>query len=352
MDQKERGIGVPEEDLKHVLHHTVGLWEAVRGRRVFLTGGTGFVGKWLLETLLYANSALALDCHVVVLTRRPEAFVEEVPHLGRHPAVTLIEGDVRNFRYPDVPIDYIVHAATDVADPIKAANYLDIYSVITEGTRHILDLANVSKVAGVLVLSSGAVYGRQPYDLPCVNETYTGAPDSLAVKSAYAMGKRAAEWLASAYASAYGVPCKIARCFAFVGPYLPLDKHFAIGNFMRDGVAGRTIQVAGDGTPLRSYLHAADLAIWLWTLLFRGRIGEAYNVGSDIAISIRHLAEMVASVTGTEGGVNVALRADAGRLPERYIPDIHKARDELGLDVWIGLEDAVLRTLTWHGARS
>src|SRR5260370_33188789 len=101
-----------------------------------------------------------------------------------------------------------------------------------------------------------------------------GAPDTMDANSAYGEGKRMAELLCAIYRKSYGIETKIARGFAFVGPYMQLDTHFAIGNFVSDSLAGQCIEVRGDGTPLRSYLYASDLMVWLWTILTRGKAGR------------------------------------------------------------------------------
>ncbi len=129
--------------------------------------------------------------------------------------------------------------------------------------------------------------------------------------------------MAAVYHRQYGLPVKVARGFAFIGPYLPLDAHFAAGNFLRDGLRGGPIRVGGDGTPYRSYLYAADLAVWLWTLLFRGAPCRPYNVGGEEAVSIAELACCVAVHFGV--GVQIARAATPGRPAERYVPATRRA---------------------------
>jgi dTDP-glucose 4,6-dehydratase len=143
----------------------------------------------------------------------------------------------------------------------------------------------------------------------------------------------------------------IARLFAFIGPHLPLDAQFAAGNFIRDAVNAGPIKIAGDGTPYRSYLYAADLAVWLWTTLMKAAPGRAYNVGSSEAVSILDLAERIA---GAAGGVQIqiARHAGAGVTPERYVPATRRAEQELGVRVAVSLDDAIERTLAWHRSRA
>lgn len=347
------------EDIRVVLSRTQALWPDLKGASVFLTGATGFFGIWLLETLLAANREFSLGCRVIALSRDPGRFAAKAPHLAHDQAVTWLTGDVRDFAFPAGPVTHVIHAATESATNLNARDPQAMFDVCVEGTRRVLALASERKSHRLLFTSSGAVYGQQPPELSHVPEHFHGGPDPLDPKNAYAEGKRAAEFLCGlATADGRLSHAAIARCFAFVGPHLPLDVHFAIGNFIRDAITGGPIRVNGDGTPFRSYLYAADLAEWLVTILLRSTSGKAYNVGSEEAVSIRALAERVAAVAEQvwparpRCDVAVSLCPQQGVQPSRYVPCCAPAREELGLRGSSSLATAIQRTCLWHNSRS
>lgn len=343
---------LPQEDLDHILEHTRGLWEDLRGQRIFLTGGTGFFGVWLLESLALANDRLHLDVQATVLTRNPDDFRRNAPHLADHPAIRLHVGDVRSFDFPDGHFSHVIHAATEADSRMIDSNPLQVFDVNVEGTRRVLEFARLADARRFLFTSTGAIYGRQPADIELVPESFAGGIDPMDILSAYGVAgeaKRAAESLCAIYSRQFGLTSVIARCFAFVGPRLPLDGKFAIGNFIRDGLAGDPIRIAGDGSPYRSYLYAADLAIWLWTLLMRGTNAQAYNVGSHAALSIAATAQAVSDCFAHAPAVVIAQAPDPALPPSRYVPSTHKARTELGLRVTVDLHDSIRRTLRWMG---
>jgi nucleoside-diphosphate-sugar epimerase len=339
-------------DLDQVLAHTEGLWEDLRGQRVFMTGGTGFFGCWLLESLLWANDKLKLDASVVVLTRHEDAFGKKAPHLARHRAVSFHHGDVRTFDFPEGPFSYVIHAATPSGTTLTDDGLLSMFDTIVTGTRRTLEFARCAGVRRFLLTSSGAVYGQQPADLSHLSEDDFGGPDPMDVRSAYGEGKRAAETLCALYGHQHGVDATIARCFAFVGPYLPLDVHFAAGNFIRDGLKGGPIHIDGDGTPFRSYLYAADLAIWLWTILLRARPLRPYNVGAAEALTIADLANLVARTFVPPVPVETSKILSVGVAPSRYVPAVTRAETELGLRATVPVADGVRRTIAWHQRRA
>jgi dTDP-glucose 4,6-dehydratase len=340
------------QDLDHVLEHTELLWEAVRGERFFLTGGTGFVGSWLTESLLWANRRLNLGLSACLLTRNPNGFIARSPHLACDPATVLLTGDAGTFDFPTGTFSFVVHAATDrcvAPAPGRPAETLDRNIA---ATHRVLDFTRASRASRMLFTSSGAVYGKQPPEVSNVREDYCGAPGPMDSNSAYGQSKRISEFLCAAYARVYGFDALIARLFAFVGPYLPLDENYAVGNFIGDALKGGPIQIAGDGTPLRSYLYAADLAIWLWTILFRGKSCAPYNVGSGEEISIRDLARSVVTAVAAGASVKVAQQPAPGVPAARYVPSVERAEETLGLRVWVPLEAGIQRTYDWWaGAR-
>jgi len=336
-----------QDDLRHVLSHTREVWDDLRGRTLFITGGSGFVGSWLLETFLWANDCHGLNATAVVLTRDPAAFQRRMPHLTASPTIQLHHGDVRTFAFPDRQVSHVVHAASEASGGTGTEDPLSVFGTAVEGTRRVLDFATRVGVEKVLLASSGAVYGRQPPELLCVDEDFAGGPDPADPRSAYGEGKRAAELLGAAFAGQGSFEVKIARGFAFLGPRLPLDRGFAVGNFLRDALRGGPIRVAGDGTPYRSYLYAADLAIWLWQILVRGRSCRPYNVGSDIAISISELARRVAAAFDPAPEIEIACLATPGVAPARYVPSVRRAETELGLRQTVELSDAIHRTVRY-----
>lgn len=334
---------VPANDVAHILEHAEQDLRSLAGQHLFITGGTGFIGTWLLETIAAANTQLGTNIRATVLSRTPQAFARRSPHLARHSEFTWLTGDVRNFVFPDCRFDRIIHGATAASAALNAQLPREMFSTIVDGTARILDFA-ASIGAEHLYLSSGAVYGSQPTAIEALPETWQGAPEQLLPGSAYAEGKRAAEFLCAATPQA---PTKIARCFAFIGPHLPLDAHFAAGNFIRDALNGKAIVVNGDGRPMRTYLHAADLAIWLLAILVRGTPLHPYNVGSTQAVSIADLANRIALQAPTEVPVHILSPATEGPAP-RYVPDTRRAREELRLLQTISLDEAIGRTLRWH----
>lgn len=322
---------------------TTGTW--------LITGGTGFFGRALLRHWLAQSANGNPVPQVVVLSRDPAGFLNQYPEFSGLPWLAFHAGNVlAPDSLPRAAFSHVLHAATDSTLGPRIAP-LDLFRLIVDGTRNLLDLAVVTGARRFLLTSSGAVYGPQPPDLPALPEEWPGSPDPGNPANAYGIGKRAAEHLCALYQHAHGIETVIARCFAFVGPDLPLDVHFAIGNFIRDALYGTEIVIAGDGTPVRSYLDQRDLARWLLTLLEQGRAGRTYNVGSDQAITIEELAHLVRDVIRPGLPVRKLGNRGANNSRNRYLPDITRARNELALDISVSLDDSI-RHVAQNAARA
>ena len=302
--------------------------------RTLITGGTGFVGRSIIES--YKTVETGSLGIVTVTSRTPQRFSQE---LVTHSLWDVLE------ECPLQPnFDVIIHAATTAT----ADNPLDseIISNMEKGTKNVIEFAQRHSVPPRLVLlSSGAVYGEMPSAMIDFPEDFNTDSTILSNNYRYALGKRALE-IQAEIANANGkVPCVIARLFAFSGRHLPLNRHFAIGNFVLDALTSGEITVRSDGKSVRSYLDSYDMAHWLRTIALDGQPGHIYHVGSERQISIADLASLVASrvsrFVGAEVPVHINGTTSTTDGVARYVPSTAKTRSELNLSETVSLEESI-----------
>jgi dTDP-glucose 4,6-dehydratase len=336
------------DDLDHILTHTRDVWEELRDKRIFITGGTGFFGCWLLESFAWANDKLKLNAEALVLTRDYEAFLKKAPHLAKSPAIKFHIGDVKDFVFPEGQFSHLIHSAVYQQPNDEKISNLSLVNEMLIGTRHVLDFSVLAKIKKMLLISSGAVYGKLPSHLEKIPEDFFDAIDPTISASTYHHVRRMMETLTVLYAQENDFEAKIARCFSFIGPYLQLNGRFAVSDFILASLSKNCITVKGDGKAVRSYLYMADLAIWLWMILFKGITCKPYNVGSELPISIRAMAEEIANESVQPLGVAVLGESCDGVAQDKYVPDTSRAQLEIGLRELIPLDESIKKTMHWY----
>lgn len=331
-------------DLDEILANSGTIWEELRNRRVFLTGGSGFFGSWLLEGFCHANRQLGLNARVIVLTRDARRFASKLPHLTEQDGVEIEEGDFRNFRSPSGPVDYVIHSLVPDVEATYKSSSQNLYEFFADSVTRLLDLVQEKRSHGMLLCSTGAVYAHQALGRPFTEQ------DSMAqgghdMSSLYGPIRRSAELIALLRFVDRQLPVKIARGFTFTGPYLQLNTLYAIGNFISDVLNRRAVLIKGDGTDVRSYMYGTDLSVWLWTVLLRGKAGQAYNVGSSQSLTLREIADRASALTSPRLEVIVKGKHDP-LLPFKsfYVPDVSKAKHDLNLRENVSFDEALERT--------
>lgn len=338
---------LPQADLQEIVEAMRPIVADLKNAKIFLTGGTGFFGIWLIESFLALNTHYDLQAELHILSRTPARFLIRFPHLKEQAKLRFIKGDIQTFPLPSASFSHVIHAATSTDNDLIENAPLEMLDTIVAGTRRILDFCNsFNTPPKVLLTSSGAVYGKQPSTLMHMPETTPINLNLYDAHSTYALGKCMAEHLAYQYHRLYGLSIKIARCFAFAGPHLPLEGHFAIGNFIADALAHRPITVKANQPVFRSYQYPSDLMVWLWTILIKGESAKPYNVGSDEDKTLAQFAELIANQFTPSLTVNAAPLEN--EEPSRYVPSIDFAKNTLGLYNRVPIQEALARTISWH----
>jgi nucleoside-diphosphate-sugar epimerase len=308
------------------------------GQRIFVTGGSGFIGLWLLLACHWLNERGA-GIRLTLLSRNPDAFHEKHPELADRSWLEWVRGDIKTYSWPVGHFDRFIHAAADTS-PL-AARSPQLFDDIVVGTQRVIEHAAAAGAGRLLLLSSGAIYGEQPETLPCMAEDFSGQALPLAPDDHYGRGKQTMERHAREATAGRNIEMVIARCFSFVGFGLP--GHLAISQFISDAREHDSLRIKGDGRAVRSYLHAADLAVWLLALLGRGNAGQAYNVGSPDPLSLLEVASLVRDTLAPRSRVEVLNRVAAAPR-QRYVPDTRHIEQELRVNCWTPLESAIRST--------
>lgn len=330
-------------------HDPLGRLSTLRAATVLVTGGTGFVGTWLAQTVACLNDAFEFKMRLILMATHPEVLHQTAPHLARRVDIRLLEQDVRNLSEIPGEVQFIVHAAGTPDSRFHASNPIRTLETYGMGSHAVYAAASrLPELRKILHLSSGLVYGHQGQEGGAIHERMFSGFNPSVPGAVYAEAHRAAEAISAAFRSQSGLPVTLARLFTFLGPFQLLDRPWAVNNFMRDALRGGPIRVQGDGETVRSFMYGADLAAWLLGLLAAGRNGVAYNVGSPEGIQLKELAHKIAGLVSPRPVVELNTLPQAHIPRTAWVPDVTLIRNELQVTLTHDLDGALQRTLEWN----
>lgn len=340
---------IVRQDCENALAGKTDLLNALRNANLLVTGGTGFFGTWLAEMVACLNDLHNFGCRIVLMARRPHLLHEKAPHLAGRKDIILLGQDTRMLMELPPEISYVIHAAASPDARLHASDPLQTIDTIVNGANSVLAAATrLPALKKILLVSSGLVYGAQPWEMPGIPESFMGSVDCSAAISAYVEAKRMAETVAAAYRSQHRLPITTVRPFAFIGPYQLMDRPWAINNFIRDGLRGGPIRILGDGASVRSYMYPSDMAFWLLRILTGGISGRSYNLGNPAGITLKELAEKIASCFPKQIDIECRCLTNEIARRSRLVPDISFAGGTLGLSIGVDLDTAIRRTILWN----
>ena len=331
-------------DLDEIVSRSEREIELILSRGVVVTGGGGFVGRWLISSLAWVAAAKGIPARLVSINRSTPPWQHALIDEG---LLDVVNHDITS-EVPDLgEFGYVFHCATPASADLNDSQPAEMERIIAEGTSSVIRRFAGTK-SRVVNVSSGAVYGMQPPDVKCLDEEWLKDRRFRLPNSAYHRGKSSAENRFNSASESGSFSVVHARLFAFLAPFLPLDGHFAAGNFMRDALLSRPIAINGDSRTIRTYMYGTDLAVWLIAAAVHGVSGSAYNVGSPHETTIAELASLIDQRAGSGGGVIQAESHDRSGPPHRYVPCTRRTERELGVNLQVSLADAIDRTLRWH----
>lgn len=328
------------------------LTHKLQGKTLLITGGSGFIGSYIVATINFLNRyifnkscrVISIDNHLV---GKRQNLIRE--RLGEE--ITFIKHDVCLPLQVDEPIDYVVNAA-GVASPVYYKKFpIETIEGTIFGLKNTLELARQKGAASVLFFSSSEIYGDPDPNFIPTPETYKGNVSSTGPRACYDESKRIGETLALAYHSVHGLPVKIVRPFNVYGPGMNSKDYRVIPTFLSQGLSEQPLTVHDRGNQTRSFCYVTDAIIGFLRVLLAGKDGEIYNIGnSRDEINMLSLARLITTeIFENERKMNLVNYPDTYPQdePRRRCPDLTKARTTLAYEPQIDLKNGLKRTLTW-----
>lgn len=351
------------EDLEYVCANLAEEFERMAGGRLLLTGGAGFLGYYLVQSVLHWNRTRGRDpIRLTVFDNYARGVPAWLTALRGDANLALVPHDITKPLPGAMPrFDWVVHAAGIASPTYYRARPLQTIDANVNGLRNLLDYAvrladSGAPVRGFLFFSSSEIYGDPPPEWIPTPEHYRGNVSCTGPRACYDESKRFGETLCVTFARQHGVPVTMARPFNNYGPGLKITDRRVLPDFARDVLAGRDVVMFSDGSPRRTFCYSADAIVGYYKVLVRGRPGEPYNIGVDRPeISMAELAERVVRAArdlfGYRGRVVRRASEEADYLadnPVRRCPDIAKAQEELGYAPTVLVDEGLRRSLVWY----
>lgn len=314
--------------------------------RIFITGAAGFLGSHLCDRLL------AEDHEVVGMDNFITGSPDNLTHLANNQKFTFIRHDVSNFIFVPGKIDAVLHFASPASpNPNSPYGYVNLPIQTMKagalGTHNSLGVARAHG-ARFLLASTSEIYG-DPLEHP-QKESYWGHVDPIGTRSVYDEAKRFAEALTMAYHRFHGIDTRIVRIFNTYGPRMHLDDGRVVPNFLQQAIQGEPLTIYGDGSQTRSFCYVDDLVDGIIKLLY-SKEHQPVNIGNPVESTILEFAHTINSLVGNMAGVSFKPNQRGEGDPQRRQPDITRARDVLGWEPRISLEEGIKRTIPYFKRR-
>jgi nucleoside-diphosphate-sugar epimerase len=325
------------------------LLRPLMNKNILITGGTGFVGKWITEMIIYLNKQFGFNTKIYLLARDIDKFKSEYPIISKNVNIFFIEQDVKYISELPSDINYVVNAAGSPDSREHASQPLRTIDTILKGTSAVLEASyRLPELLNILHVSSNYIYGNVTKDnQKNIFESDLGVMECNSIHSAYSEAKRMSETLCSVYRNQLRLPITIVRPFAFIGPYQKLDKPWAVNSFIREALIGGNIRILGDENTVRSYMYGSDMAYWMLRILTVEYTGQVYNVGSNEGISLLELSKLITKLFNRNIQVTSRYTKDNYNKIHSLVPDISKAKN-LDLKNTFSLNESLERTIKWN----